>query len=145
MVRNAVRTHEKRRWTANVARAIDRRRRQTNDQANNKSTQNPSKINPKSRKNRRQIALGPLGGGLERLGVLPERSGVRGCFGSAPGGSRDVLGRSQGYPRMLLRGCWVARGCYRDVREHPHGAFGCVFRGIWAQTLDFDNFCLICR
>ena len=63
---------------------------------------------------------------------------LRGRFGSAPGRSRDVLGRPQGPPRTCLRGSWLARGRSRDVREHPHGAFGCVFREVWAIS-DFST------
>ena len=101
MVRNARRTHEKRKWTANVERASDRRRTQTNKReiiakSIENQPQNPSKIDPKSTKNRCKIALGLLGGDLGRLGALPGRSG------GASGALLDALGTSWGAPEGLL-------------------------------------------
>ena len=140
MVRNARRTHEKRKWTANVERASDRRRTQTNKrEIIAKSIENQSKIHRKSTPNRRKIdaksLLGPLGA-------------IWGDWGRSWDAPRTLRERSRtlsGRPGALLRGCWLAQGRSRDVQEHSQGAFGCVFREVWVQAQYFDDFCSFFR
>ena len=120
----------------------------SDDKANEKSTQIHRQSTPKSIENRPQIdeksmknRSGALGGRFGAIGGAPGT--LRGRFRSAPGRSRDVLGHPQGPSQDAPRGCWLGRGRSRDVQEYPHGAFGWVFREVWAQTRYFDDFCSI--
>ena len=98
---------------------------------------NRPQIDEKSMQNRSWAPWGRFGA----IGGSPGT--LRGRFRSAPGRSRDVLGHPQGPSQDAPRGCWLGRGRSRDVQEYPHGAFGWVFREVWAQTRYLDDFCSI--
>ena len=66
-------------------------------------------------KNRSGAPWGRFGAIGGAPGTLRRRSG------SAPGRSRDVLGRPQAPPRTPLRGCWLARGTKLALERR----FGC--------------------